>query len=115
MLRPAPPKQADLDQLIEILRSTTAPRRIYLFGSLITGGYTQHSDIDVLLVLDDEANCLLAGMAVQDALFRARFPFPVDVVPVPESDLKKYGHIGGLIYREALSKGEVIYDAASAA
>lgn len=57
-LRAANGAPVDLKQLKDVLTGISdfyRPVKLYLFGSLVTGNYTGHSDLDLLIVVPDDA------------------------------------------------------------
>ena len=46
--------QAQLDDIVRRLVEALSPRRIYLFGSQLYGEPTRDSDVDLLILLDDD-------------------------------------------------------------
>lgn len=97
--------QAAVEKIIEIAQ----PRQIILFGSYARGQMHRDSDLDVLVV---------AGTAVdnprQESVRIRRglrgISMPMDILVVAESKLKELADTPGLIYREALREGKVVYD-----
>lgn len=83
------------------------PVRIILFGSAARGTADANSDIDVLVVAQEDAHRRQTAQAIYRHLFGSRLA--VDVVVAKPSDLEKYGQSPSLIYREALRDGRDLY------
>jgi predicted nucleotidyltransferase len=83
------------------------PVRIILFGSRARGHADATSDIDVLVVAHEDAHRRKTAQAIYRHLLGSGLP--VDVVVARPSDLEKYGHSPGLVYREALRDGRDLY------
>lgn len=99
--------QTAVDTIIDI----AAPRKIILFGSYVAG--TMHTDsyLDVMVVTADSTiNPRQESVRIRRAL-RGIF-MPMDIIVVPEETLAQHADTPGLIYREALKQGRVVYDAA---
>jgi predicted nucleotidyltransferase len=101
-----------IDQIISIIVSHVAPDQIILFGSYARGGYTDKSDIDLLIIKKDMKN----GHTISDELYMAFFEnkirIPVDVIPI---DYDKYNQLNnqiGYIYKTIKKEGKIIYGAA---
>ena len=62
------PTQQQLDELVRRLVEALHPLRIYLFGSHARGTARADSDVDLLILIDDER---LAGMDADAAGYRA--------------------------------------------
>ena len=84
------------------------PRRVILFGSVAHGDAGPDSDIDLLVIVDDdtppERVTLKAGLD-------ARRPYygPADVIPVRESTFQRNARIAGTLSRGATLDGIVVY------
>jgi len=85
------------------------PRRVILFGSRARGDARPDSDIDLLVVVDDdtppEKLTLKAGYA-------ARRPYhdAADVFPVREATFQRKSQIAGTLPRAATLEGIVVYE-----
>lgn len=94
-----------LDPVVAYFR----PRRVILFGSAARGESGPDSDIDLLVVVDDdtppEKVTVRAGR-------EARRPYrqPADVIPVRESTYRRFSHIVGTLPYAADTEGVVVYE-----
>ncbi len=94
-----------LDPVVAYFR----PRRVILFGSFARGEAGPDSDIDLLVVVDDdtppEKVTVRAGR-------EARRPYrqPADVVPVRESTYRRFSRIVGTLPYAASTEGVVVYE-----
>jgi len=96
------------------LVETGHPRKVILFGSYVQGQTDRDSDLDVLVVTDDGvANARKESARLRGALRGIRMC--VDVLVVREGDFNRLKDQIGLIYREALRHGKVVYEAGEAA
>lgn len=85
------------------------PRKIILFGSYISKNININSDLDVLVVTGDNiGNPRKESVRIRRAL--KNIYMPMDILVVPESQLDILANTPGLIYREVLSKGKVVYE-----
>jgi hypothetical protein len=57
-----------LPQIKEILRNNHV-KRAYLFGSVVTGGFNENSDIDILIDIDKSVDLSTYGEAYWNILF----------------------------------------------
>ncbi|MDO8588251.1 MAG: nucleotidyltransferase domain-containing protein [Armatimonadota bacterium] len=85
------------------------PEKVILFGSTARGEAGRYSDIDVAVVVPDGTHRRLTERHIYRAMIG--FKLPVDVVVVTNSDLDKYGDSPGLVYREILREGALLYAA----
>jgi len=94
-----------LDPVVAYFR----PRRVILFGSRARGDSGPDSDIDLLVVVDDDTP---AEKVTLRAGFEARRSFhePADVIPVREATFRKKARIAGTLARAATLEGIVVYE-----
>ncbi len=80
-----------------------------LFGSAARGQAGPDSDIDLLVVVDDdtppEKLTLKAGTEA-----RAAYHHPADVIPVREETFRRKSRIPGTLSRAATLEGVVVYE-----
>ena len=98
-----------LRELVARIVMAVHPLRVVLFGSAARGEAGPESDVDVLVVMPDGAHRLNTAQAVYRNL--AGVKVAVDVVVATEGDMSDYKDSPGLIYREALRDGRVLYAA----
>jgi uncharacterized protein len=96
----------------ELLASVVAyfrPLRVILFGSAARGDAGSDGDIDLLVVLDDDAPSSLRTLK---AGWQARRDYhgAADVVPVCESVFEVNSRIAGTLSRAAKREGIVVYE-----
>lgn len=87
------------------------PRRVVLFGSSARGEAGPDSDIDLLVILDDDAPAehltLKSGWEA-----RRGYNHPADVIPVRESVYRRRARIAGTLAYEAEIDGIAVYERA---
>jgi uncharacterized protein len=97
--------QAAVDRIVE----TARPLRIILFGSYVRGQVHRNSDLDILVVADDPVeNPRQESVRIRRAL--RGIGMPMDILVVADHRLRELADAPGLIYREALREGKVVYD-----
>ncbi len=96
---------AAIRKIIEVSR----PLKLILFGSYVRGQAHANSDLDVMVITgDDIENPRQESVRIRRALRGISMPMDILVVPWTKwNDLKDRP---GLIYREALTKGKVVYE-----
>ena len=103
-----------VDQAVSRLVEAARPRKIILFGSYVRGESHRDSDLDVLVVADDAvASTRKESVRLRLALRGIRMC--LDILVVREADFNRLKGQIGLIYREALQHGRVVYEARHAA
>jgi predicted nucleotidyltransferase len=99
-----------LSEIVERLRVALAPSAIYLFGSQAYGNPHPGSDIDLLVVVQDDQRTAYERDA--DA-YRALMgiDFPVDVQVYTRSEFESRAKLPVSFERTVLEKGKSIYAA----
>jgi hypothetical protein len=96
-------------ELLDPVVAYFQPRRVILFGSVARGEAGPDSDIDLLVVVDDdtppERLTIRAGI---DS--RMSYRYPADVIPCRESTYRRKARIAGTLAYEAAHAGTVIYE-----
>jgi predicted nucleotidyltransferase len=97
--------QTAIQKIIEVSK----PRKLILFGSYVHGKTHSNSDLDILVVTGDEIEnprkesvrirCALKGIIMS-----------MDILVVSENELEELASMPGLIYREAIRNGTVVYE-----
>ena len=96
---------------VQRIASLARPRQVILFGSVVRGETTKDSDVDTLVVIEDETvSPRQESVRIRREL--ADISMPMDILVVSERRLAELVHAPGLIYREALRHGMVVYAAA---
>ena len=103
------------EKIKEAVRKIVAfeqPKRVILFGSAARGDTNIHSDVDFLVVTKGEVeSSRKESVRIRQAL--EGISMPMDILVISEKRLKELGGQPGLVYREALRSGKVVYDAAA--
>lgn len=101
--------QDKIDKVVERIVQLVHPRRVILFGSAATGAVHEHSDLDLLIVTDCEVpRPRKESVRIRSALRGIRVP--MDLLVISEDRLRELADQPGLIYREALRHGQVVYE-----
>jgi uncharacterized protein len=85
------------------------PKRVILFGSHAYGSPSEHSDVDLLVVLP------FRGRATDKAIqIRRRLPpyVPLDLIVRTPRELKQRLALGDFFLREVIQRGQVLYESA---
>ncbi len=93
---------------VERLVSEFRPRAIYLFGSHASGQAREDSDIDLLVVLEDDSEWLSTlGRRGYGALRPTSLP--VELHFRSQESLDRFGSVTGTFEQEVLRTGERLY------
>ena len=103
----------------EILKKLTSALKLYkiiLFGSFATGKVEKDSDIDLIVVTDDDfmprnyeenmKNYLKVSAVLRD--IKARLP--IDLIVHTKPMHEKFIHLGSMFSKNVMRKGEVLYE-----
>ncbi len=101
-----------IDRAVRRIVRMASPRRIILFGSAARqGGGQAPRDADLLVVSRRRvASPRKASIRLRRAI--RGITMPVDILVVSENRLRELADQPGLVYREALRGGKVVYEAA---
>ena len=101
--------QEKVDETVARIVQKFSPRRVILFGSFARGQSDRNSDLDLLVVMRQEVeNPRRESVRIRREL--RGISMPMDILVVSESRLQALADAPGLIYREALRNGKVVYE-----
>jgi uncharacterized protein len=104
MTRPLLPRE-----LLDPVVAYFAPQRVILFGSAARGDAGPDSDIDLLVIVDDDTPAekvtLAAGYAARRSYRRA-----ADVIPIRRSTFERKRRVVGSLAATAATEGVVVYE-----
>jgi predicted nucleotidyltransferase len=96
-------------ELLDPLVAYFKPQRIILIGSVARGESGPDSDIDLVVVLDDDVSPeMLKAKAVAEA--RAGYHGPVDIILCRASKLKERARAIGSFAHQVLRDGVAVYE-----
>jgi uncharacterized protein len=99
-----------IDAAVQRIVSIAHPHKVILFGSVVAGKPDIHSDVDILVVTRGEIeSSRKESVRIRRAL--RGITMPMDILVIPEKRLQALADQPGLIYREAVRHGRVVYDA----
>jgi predicted nucleotidyltransferase len=85
------------------------PKKIILFGSYVKNMTHANSDVDFLVVSrNDIENPRKESVRIRRAL--RGISMPMDIIVVPERTWTRFKDQPGMIYREALREGKIVYE-----
>ena len=97
----------DIDKITKQIVDHFHPDRIILFGSYAYGNPHADSDVDLLVLLPYEGRGFKKSLEIINKL---NPPFGIDILARrPDDTLRRYEQ-GDPLIREALDKGEVLYE-----
>jgi predicted nucleotidyltransferase len=84
------------------------PAKIIVFGSHARREGSPHSDLDILVVLDQVESTRAESLRLRRVL--RDLMYPIDILVSTPQQLARYRHTPGLIYQTILDEGQVIYE-----
>ena len=101
--------ESQIQEAIQRMVEAVHPLQIILFASAARGEANLESDLDVMVVMPDGAHRLDTAQAIYRRL--AGMKLAVDIIVATQSDLNLYKDSPGLVYRDALRDGRLLYAA----
>ena len=104
-----------LDNLVYKLKPSD-PFKIILFGSYANGTPNEHSDIDLMVVLDNDhvsktyQEQLDKGVYIRRLLLEINRKMPLDILVYSKAELNKVKEYGNQFVEEIERTGKVIYE-----
>ena len=99
-----------LEDIVARLVEALHPQAIYLFGSHASGKAHPHSDVDLLVVVDDDAGNRW-DLATRGRAALLDLPFPVDILVYHRSQIDKWSSVRCSLPYTAVRKGRRLYAA----
>ncbi len=101
---------AKIQLAVEQIARIGNPQRVIVFGSTVRGEVGPHSDVDFLVVTKDEVERPREESVRLRRALRG-ISMPMDILVISAQRLRALADQPGLIYREALRNGKVVYQA----
>jgi predicted nucleotidyltransferase len=100
------------EEVTRRILAVSDPIKVIVFGSHARGEGTEHSDLDILVVLDQVESTRTESIRLRRAL--RGLMYPIDILISTPQQLTRYQDVEGMIYKFALEEGTVIYERTSA-
>lgn len=104
-----------ITQITETLK-TTNPERIILFGSYAEGNPTNDSDIDLIVVTNEEfypetyRERMDIQLKISELLTEFMKEIPIDLIVYTKPMFKKFLELDSVFSREIMTNGKVLYE-----
>lgn len=99
--------QEQISQIIKAIVAGYKPEKVILFGSYAYGKPTKDSDIDLLLIKDDDLPKIKRNRIARSYL--RDFKFPVDVIVKSREEFETLKDVIGTVVYTANKYGKVVY------
>ncbi len=100
--------QEQIKKVVKIIIEGYKPRKIILFGSYAYGQPTKDSDLDLLIIKDDDLPGIQRNRRVRNIL--KDFSIPIDVIVKSSQEFDLLKDVIGTVVYPANKYGKVIYE-----
>ena len=107
-----------LDNLVFLLKPSN-PYKIILFGSHVTGNSNRNSDIDIMVILDNDhvsktyTERLNKKIYIRNLVLEINRKIPIDILAYSKEELNILKNNGNYLINEIEKTGKIIYEKAS--
>ncbi len=101
-----------IEGMVQAIVEEVEPRRIYLFGSRAQGNQTADSDIDLLIVEDQEFGPQRSRWSELKRIRKALRPFriPKDVLVYSQGEFERWEESVNHVIAHAVREGKLLYE-----
>lgn len=99
--------QEQINQIVEVIVTGYKPQKVILFGSYAFGNPTKDSDVDLLVIKDDNLPKVRRNRIVRSCL--KDFLFPIDIIVKSSQEFEMFKDIIGTVVYAANKYGKVLY------
>jgi len=99
--------QNQIDQIVKTIVNEYKPSKIILFGSFAYGHPTENSDLDLLIIKDDDLPKIQRNRIVRS--FLKDFLTPVDIIVKTTEEFENLKNVIGTVIYPANKYGKVLY------
>jgi len=110
---PSGPVRAALTEAVKTIAQRIPARAIYLFGSYARGEQHPESDIDLLVVVDDETKQAPRSLASEAYASLAGTKLPVEIKVVRHGDFRRRSSWLSSVERAVQNEGLLLYGVAA--
>lgn len=97
-----------LSEITDRLVRASQPEKIILFGSYARGDSGPDSDMDLLVVIPGVKHLRAESVRLRGVL--RGLLVPIDIIVTTPEQLQRLENVPGLVYREALREGKILYE-----
>ena len=101
--------QNEIEELINSIKDSLCPKRIYLFGSFADQTYTNESDYDFYIVVDNKEKDVLSLTVKAYKAIRHKQKRAVDIIVNTEEHFENKKNKSLTIENEVSNKGILLY------
>ena len=97
-----------LDEIVLKIVDNYKPEKLLLFGSYASGNETENSDLDLLIVKDNDLPRYKRSREVRS--FLRGILFPMDIIVYTPDEIKKWEKVNHSFIYNVLNSCEVLYE-----
>lgn len=98
-----------VEVIIRRIIAVSNPLKLILFGSYVRGETNINSDLDILIITrNDIISERKESIRIRRAL--RGISMPMDIIVIPEKKWMQVKDKPGMIYRQALREGKIVYE-----
>ena len=97
-----------MSEIVRRIVREAHPERVILFGSRARGDYRQDSDIDLLVVTEDDRPRALRASALYGAL--SDILIPMDILVYRPAEIEEWKNVPQAFVTTAIREGSVLYE-----
>lgn len=94
--------------MVDLITEQFDPYSIILFGSRARGDTTIHSDVDLLVIMDEDVDKSKKEVEIASTLYAS--PIAKDVTVTTQNDFTRYSKVPGMAQLAASEEGIAIYE-----
>ncbi len=94
-------------EFVDEIAHRYSPHKIVLFGSQVSGGQNEDSDVDLLVIMDFEGR---RSQKAAEILCAIDHPFPVDLFLRTPEEIRHRLEIGDYFMKSIIAEGRILYD-----
>lgn len=100
--------QFEIRQLADKIAKKFNPRKIILYGSYAHGHQTEDSDVDLLVINDDDVDSDVLNITIREFLFPN--PYCIDVSCFAQRTIQTRLNENRPFYKQVINSGDVLYE-----
>jgi len=100
-----------ISSIVKLLIERYSPQKIILFGSYANETNTKDSDIDLLIIKEDDKKSRIERfIEVKRIIYNPSLKIPISPLVLTKDELNERINIGDDFIKEIISKGKVLYE-----
>ena len=100
--------EAIISTMVDRIVGRFSPSQVVLFGSQARGTASEHSDVDLLVVMGNGTDKRRTAVEIRRSL--GDLPVSKDIVVATPDEVARLGNVVGSVLHAALREGRVVYE-----